>query len=347
MECVACPHIPHMSLILIFSLLFISSCASTQRTMIWEPAVTALSSTTNASLRGLSVVNSNVAWASGTRGTVLLTTNSGATWQQRNVPNADSLDFRDIEAFDSLTAYVLSAGEDGRIYRTDDGGRTWHLRFRNEVKGAFFDCFDFFDRDHGLAMSDPVNGRYLVIETDDGNNWRAIDGPQATEGEAAFAANGSCLTIAGSRALIASGGGATARVFASDDRGRSWRAIPTPVPAGAPAAGIFALAFRDANNGIATGGNYQKPNEEAIVAVTRDGGKSWQPAGQTSYTSGAAISPHGKTLIAVGTPGTRVSNDQGMTWKTIDAVEYNAVQFANDRLAFAVGPQGRVARIAN
>ena len=77
---------------------------------------------TNASMRGLSVVDAQVAWASGTGGAVLRTTDGGQSWQARPVAGADSLDFRDIEAFDSLTAYVLSAGPDGRIYKTVDGG---------------------------------------------------------------------------------------------------------------------------------------------------------------------------------------------------------------------------------
>ena len=139
---------------------------------------------------------------------------------------------------------MLSAGEDGRIYRTDDGGRSWLMQSKNEVKGAFFDCFDFRDRTNGMAMSDPVNGRYLLIRTSNGETWQPVTGPQAGVGEAAFAANGSCLTIAGNRTLIASGGGASARVFVSEDGGATWRAITTPVPAGAPAAGIFALAFQ-------------------------------------------------------------------------------------------------------
>jgi photosystem II stability/assembly factor-like uncharacterized protein len=76
-----------------------------------------------ASLRGLAAINSRTAWASGTNGTVLLTTD-GATWQRRAVPGAEALDFRDIAAFNSRRAILLAAGpgEKSRLYRTRDAG---------------------------------------------------------------------------------------------------------------------------------------------------------------------------------------------------------------------------------
>jgi photosystem II stability/assembly factor-like uncharacterized protein len=299
-------------------------------------------------MRGLSVVNERVVWASGNGGVVLRTTDGGASWQNRRVAGADSLDFRDVEAFDSVTAYVLSAGETGRIYYTNDGGRTWSLQHANQVKGAFFDCFDFYDRRVGIALSDPVDGRYLLLRTTNGSTWKELppnSRPRAHDGEAAFAASGTCLTIAGQRAYIASGGGALARVFWSSDRGSNWLATSTPVTAGAPSAGIFALAFRDAQHGVAIGGDYQNPNQEAIVATTSDGGRTWIAAGMTSYTSGVAWSRTGASLLAVGTPGTRVSYDQARTWQIIDTVEYNAVQFASEDVAYAVGPRGLLAKL--
>ena len=312
--------------------------------------MTALDSRSDASMRGLSVVDANVIWASGANGTVLRSIDGGATWEKRNVPDADSLDFRDIEAFDSLFAYVLSAGEDGRIYRTVNGGRTWTLQFRNTTKGAFFDCMDFWDERNGIAMSDPIDGRYLMVRTDDGSTWRELpreSRPVSNEGEAAFAASGSCLvTIGNSYAYLATGGGdANARVFMTNNRGNSWTAVRTPVPTGDAAAGIFSLAFRDSNTGIAVGGNYLKPNELGVVAQTTNSGQSWTQIGRTEYVSGAAIVPYRSTAVVVGTAGTRVSRNNGVDWMKIDTLEYNAVQFAADGTGYAVGPRGRVAKL--
>lgn len=312
-------------------------------------AVTALEAGSSSSMRGVAVVNSRVAWASGAGGVVLRTIDGGASWAVRRVPAADSLDFRDIAAFDSLIAYVLSAGEDGRIYRTGDGGLTWRLQFQNKTQGAFFDCFDFWDARHGIAMSDPVNGRLLLLRTDDGAHWRELPrdvAPAVLPGEAAFAASGTCLVTSGrTRAMIATGGGPQTRVFVTNNSGDSWTATPTPVAAGASSAGIFSLALADPNHAVATGGDYARPAVEASVAVTVDGGRTWSAAGHTAYVSGAAFVRRNNGIVAVGTKGTRVSTDRGMTWRTIDTLEYNAVQFAADGTGYAVGPRGRIARI--
>ena len=115
---------------------------------------------TTAGLRGLSVVNEKVIWASGTGGTVIKTTDGGGSWKVFKVPDADKLDFRDIEAFDANTAYILSIGNgtSSRVYKTTDGGATWKLQFTNKDPKAFFDAIACWDRNNCIAMSDPVDG---------------------------------------------------------------------------------------------------------------------------------------------------------------------------------------------
>src|SRR6476620_10612381 len=131
---------------------------------------------TTASLRGLSVVSEKIVWASGTGGTVIRTVDGGKTWKVIAVPGAEKLDFRDIEAFDRETAYILSIGngESSRIYKTVDGGATWMLQFQNTNEKAFYDAIACWDRDNCIAMSDPVDGHYPLISTNDGGaNWKA------------------------------------------------------------------------------------------------------------------------------------------------------------------------------
>src|ERR1043166_44303 len=104
------------------------------------PEWTSQTSGVNSRLRGVSAVNQRVAWASGSGSTVLRTDDGGTTWKRITV-TSDALDFRDIDAIDERTAYVLSIGNGAasRIYKTTDRGMTWTLQFRNDDERAFLD----------------------------------------------------------------------------------------------------------------------------------------------------------------------------------------------------------------
>jgi photosystem II stability/assembly factor-like uncharacterized protein len=283
----------------------------------------------------------------------LRTTDGGATWRAAVVPGAEELDFRDVEAFDANTAYLLSIGKDrqSRIYKTTDGGAHWTLQFTNRLPEAFFDAMAFWDRDHGIAMSDPVNGRFVMVATDNGGRtWTDVPNtniPAATPGEGGFAASGTCIVAQGQANAWFVTGGATARVFRSNDRGRTWAVTTAPIASGAESSGIFSIAFRDATRGVIVGGDYRKPNEAGDnVATTGDGGQTWKlsagrrPAG---YRSGAAfVAP--LTIIAVGTSGSDVSTDGGVNWTPLDGENYNSVA-ARNGVVWAVGPKGRISKL--
>jgi photosystem II stability/assembly factor-like uncharacterized protein len=304
----------------------------------------------SARLRGLSAVSKDVAWTSGSLGTVLRTVDRGDTWRNVSPPDTASLQFRDIEAFDAAQAVILSigTGEDSRIYVTLDVGRHWTPTFVNDDPNAFYDCMDFFDRRHGLALSDPVDGRFRIIATNDGGqSWHVVpaDMPPALPGEFAFAASGQCLvTGPGHRAWFATGGGAEARVFRSDDGGRTWQVSTTPIPSG-PSAGIFALAFRDPEHGLAVGGDFLSPaNSPDMLALTEDGGVTWQlaPGAPNEYRSGATWMT-GRVAIVVGPTGSDVSVDGGLSWTGFDDGSFDTVDCAHANACWASGEQGRVA----
>jgi len=323
-----------------------------------RPAWTAQQAGTGADFRGLSVVSDRVAWASGTKGTFARTTDGGLSWRSGSVPGAESLDFRDVDAFDENTAYLLSIGngEASRIYKTTDGGRSWKLQFTNSEPKAFFDAMAFWDARSGIAFSDPVDGRFIVITTDDGGStWRRVPAeslPPAIDGEGGFAASGSSIAVEGTSNVWFATGGAAARVFHSSDRGKTWSVAPTPLASGVASAGVFSVAFRDAQNGVIAGGDYQKPLEaKGNLALTTDGGKTWrlvekdQPAG---YRSSVAYAGAASTVIAVGTSGSDISTDGGKSWRSIDKENYNVVGFARRAGAgWAAGPAGRIAKYSH
>lgn len=310
------------------------------------------SSGTTARLRGVSAVSATVAWASGNNGVYLKTTDGGANWVGATVPGAEALDFRDVDAFDAGTAYLLSIGEGdrSRIYKTNDGGKRWQLQFTNRNPKAFFDAMAFWDASRGVAVSDSVDGRFVIIKTADGGaNWKEIPPeklPPALANEGAFAASGTCVVTQGRNNVWI--GTTAARVLRSTDGGETWQVATTPIPSGRPSAGIFSIAFKDARNGVIVGGDYKQEGEARDnIAITSDGGRTWKlvkgplPGG---FRSGVAYAPGASMLVTVGPLGSDYSLDGGASWAPIGGAGYHAISFAQSGAGWAVGEGGRIAK---
>jgi photosystem II stability/assembly factor-like uncharacterized protein len=275
----------------------------------------------------------------------------GATWEQVGPPGTSTLQFRDIEAFDADRAVILSIGNgsDSRVYVTSDAGKHWVLTFVNDDPDAFYDCMTFFDDRRGLALSDPVGGKFRIIATNDGGlSWHVVSPagmPAALPGEFAFAASGQCLvTDHGRRAWFGTGGAAQARVFRSDDGGATWQVSATPIHSG-PTAGIFALAFRGQQHGFAVGGDFLTPTVAPdSLAVTSDGGATWQLVADApnEYRSGAAWVT-GQAAVAVGPSGSDGTRDGAQTWERFDSGSFDTVDCAHNGACWASGEQGRAA----
>jgi photosystem II stability/assembly factor-like uncharacterized protein len=324
-----------------------------------QPALEGLpqESNTAALLQAVSVVDEKTVWVAGHSGTFVRTTDGGATWHSAVVPGAERLEFRDVAALSADTAYLLAAGpgELSRIYKTTDAGRSWTLQFTNHQQQAFFDCLDFWDADHGIAVSDAVGGHFLILTTADGGaTWSPVPAsalPDALPGEGGFAASGTCVVArAPGDAWIGTGNTSAARVLHTSDRGRTWTSASTPVLAG-DAAGIASVAFRDAKHGVVLGGPIGKPDARTDnVAITADGGRTWRLGGRPSFSGavyGSAYVPRAATptLVAVGPKGAALSRDDGRTWTQVDTLAYWAVGFASPSAGWAVGPNGRITKL--
>ena len=331
-----------MNLFLLFAILFAS------------PQWALQTSGVQARLRGVSAVSDRVAWASGADSTVLRTSDGGATWKKLMV-TADALDFRDIDAIDDRTAYVLSIGNGpaSRIYKTTDAGETWRLQFKNDDPKAFYDAMSFWDANHGIVIGDSIDGQFCIITTENGGrSWvrvAANDLPPALENEGAFAASGTNIALFGkSHAWIGTGAGAKARVLRTTDRGRTWTIAETPLIAGA-SAGIFSVAFRDARHGVIVGGDYRKENEALDnLAVISDGGITWRlVTGLSGFRSVVAYVPTlPGSLVAIGPSGADYSTDDGRTWTALAGPGFDTLSFARSRpIAYAAGARGSIGRL--
>ena len=280
----------------IFALLLIATTAAAQLARQTQPSHTV------EDLRGVSAVSQQIAWASGTHGTYLRTTDGGRTWIPGQVPDATTLDFRGVVAFSADEAFLMSAGpgDQSRIYHTADAGRHWQLQFTNTNPKGFFDSIAFWDPTHGIVLGDPIPDesgqlKFQLLITTDGQSWSPIPSsllPAAVEGEGAFAASNSCLAILPNDPNIwFATGGKVARVFHSPDRGHTWQVFDTPIVHGSDSTGIFSIAFRDAKHGVIAGGDYKHPDQDGPnLAFSSDGGKTWTISGiyPQSYYSAVA-----------------------------------------------------------
>src|ERR1043166_2776416 len=115
--------------------------------------------------RGLSVVDDSVIWASGNRGTVAMSQVGGKHFQIHTIRGYEKSDFRDVEAFDAQHAVIMSSGTPACILVTSDAGQSWKETFRDNRPEMFLDAMDFWDRDHGIIVGDPVNRHFLLLET--------------------------------------------------------------------------------------------------------------------------------------------------------------------------------------
>src|SRR5262245_18088629 len=111
-----------------------------------------------ARLRGLCTVDVQVAWASGSGGTVLRTDDGGTHWRRCGPQGAEKLDFRAIHARDGHTAWVLAIvpGDASRIYKMAAAGVHWDLVHQNRDARVFLDAIAFWGNQTGIAMGDPV-----------------------------------------------------------------------------------------------------------------------------------------------------------------------------------------------
>ncbi len=323
----------------------VAACSSRQLDWVSQESGTA------ASLRGVSAVDANVAWASGSSGTVLRTTDGGKIWKRVIVKGLEGLDYRDVHALDAKRAWILSAGLPAVICYTADAGESWTTQYRNDTEGAFFDAIDFWDEAHGIAFSDPVEGKFLVVTTSDGGrSWQEVPRdalPAPLPGEAGFAGSGTCLRVSGETTVRIGTGGGGARVLTSHDRGETWSAATTGIGHG-PSAGIFSIAFANDRNGVAVGGDYRRESESGRTAAwTNDGGDTWRASSDRPPSGFRSAVTHivgtSDDYLAVGPSGIDVSTNGGRTWKSVSETGYHAIS-CTAGACWVVGSDGRIAK---
>ncbi|KAI9433773.1 oxidoreductase [Russula earlei] len=321
-----------------------------------QATITILDSSHKASLRGLSVVDDNVLWVSGSSGSVARSMDGGKTFEWITVPGYEKRDFRDIEAFDANTAIIMGIAEPAVILKTKDGGKSWYKVFEDSTKGMFLDAMSF-DREKGAVVGDPINHHaFIAVSEDGGEHWTPIPADTLQEGEAFFASSGTNNTLffytgeqhAKPFFAFASGGTASNFYFfgpaahTADKR-------KLPIIQGKESTGANSLDYNKKNGFVVVGGDFANDKDTTLNCVlSHDMGTTWiHPHTPPHGYRSCVIYITNNQLITCGTSGVDISNDGGMNWQLVSNQSFHVVQKAKKGNAvFLAGSRGKIARLS-
>lgn len=315
------------------------------------PVVQVLASGKKTSLRGLSVVNDQVVWASGSGGTVARSADGGQSWSWLTVAGYEKRDFRDIEAFDELTAVIMAVADPGVILKTKDGGKSWLKVFEDSAKGVFMDAMDFQQK-RGIVFGDPGpdHSLYMVTTYDRGDTWQKIKAPvnydTLQEGEAFFASSGTNVQFRKDGSFAGVSGGKRSRLFYPHGR-----PVTLPIIQGRESTGANSIAFAG-NHAVIVGGDFTKDtvsnNNCVLVAFNKNIPVLSVPRTSPHGYRSCVIYLNGNNLLTCGTSGIDLSHDGGVNWRLLSLESYHVCRKAsNGHSVFLAGGNGRIAKLVS
>lgn len=326
----------------IIFILLILICANIQAQQI-----KIITSGTNTSLRGLSVVNEKIIWVSGSNGMVGKSLDSGNTWKWIQVKGFEKTDFRDIEAFDETQAVIMGVDAPAYILRTIDGGENWKVVYENRTKGMFLDAMEFWNIQSGIVIGDPIDGKFFIARTfNGGDTWRTIpqkNYPVADSGEACFAASGTNIRKLGNDAACFVTGGHYSRLFIKDKK------IDMPILQGKETTGANSIAIKNKKIFIVVGGDFNTPDvTTGNCVITKDGGHNWRtPSSPPNGYRSCIEYLERKKWITCGLNGVDISNDDGTTWTSISKESFHVCRKAKiGKSVFLAGGKGNIGRLS-
>ncbi len=332
-----------------FSFSFFLACLAVQAQ---EPSVEALASGVATSLRGLSVVNDNVVWVSGSNGVVGRSVNGGKNWKWMTVAGFEKKDFRDIEAFDASTAIIMSIDAPAYILKTIDGGESWKVVYENNTQGMFLDAMEFWNEQAGIVIGDPIDGRFFIARTfDGGSTWKEIPlnkRPVADSGEACFAASGTNIRALNRGEAVFVTGGLKSRLFKRD------KAIDLPFTKGSASTGANSVSVWDyfkrkgGKRIIVAGGDYKADSlNELNCFITHNGGKTWFSPKIPPHGYRSSIEYVSKTdIFACGLNGVDYSSNGGKEFQWISKESFHVCRIARQgKTIYLAGAGGKVGKI--
>lgn len=313
--------------------------------MSFGQSIQLLNKGTKTSIRGLSVVDDQTVWVSGSGGMVGRSTDGGQSWNWTTVKGFEKTEFRDIEAFDDKTAVIIAIDSPAYILRTVDAGENWNIVYQNHTKGMFLDAMEFWNDQSGIVIGDPINGRFFIARTfDGGKTWAELPEeykPRAATGEACFASSGTNIrALTKSEAVFISGGMVTNLHIRNNS-------TPLPLLNGKESTGANSIAVKNSKTMMVVGGDFMiKDTTAGNCAMTRDAGSSWEIP---------AVAPHGyrscveylgkKDWLTCGLNGVDYSYDDGETFSLISSEGFHVCRMAKKgKAVFLAGGNGKIGK---
>ena len=317
-----------------------------------SPEVKIISKDIKTDIRGLSVANDMVVWASGSNGTIGKSTDGGKTWKWSIIKGFEKRDFRDIEAFDAATAIVMAVDAPAYILKTTDGGENWKIVYENKTKGMFLDAMEFWNEVSGIVIGDPIDGKIFVARTfDGGNNWVDIPDsyrPVADSGEAFFAASGTNVRALDRDESVLVSGGTRSRMYIRDKK------FDLPIIQGGETKGANSIAVLDNNKlkggstMIIVGGDFSNPGSDSLNCFfTTNYGKTWKAPKRPPHGYRSCVEYLSKKqLITCGPTGIDYSFDGGNTWKLISKEGFHVCRIAKKgSTVYLAGANGKIGKL--
>jgi len=323
-----------------------------QSTDAQAPEIELLISGTKTSIRGLSVVNDNVVWVSGSNGVVGKTTNGGKSWKWITVKGFEKNDFRDIEAFDAATAVIMSVSDPAYILKTSDGGESWKVVYENKTKGIFLDAMEFWNDRAGIVIGDPLDGKFFIARTFDGGlSWQDLPfdkRPPADSGEACFAASGTNIRALDRDEAVFVSGGYKSRLFTKNG------AMNLPIIQGKGSTGANSIAIWDnyklkgGEKMIVVGGDFAlDSSNQKNCFISNNGGKTWEAPNTAPHGYRSCVEYFSKKMVfSCGLTGVDYSKNGGGKWKLISKESFHVCRASKSGSAvYFAGVNGKVGKI--
>ena len=265
-------------------------------------------------------------------GTILHTSNSGATWERQGAGMIADGDVAGISALDPSTAWAVGSAVNGysAIYRTTDGGQSWtRMGSQSNLPTA-----DLFKVNALYAQHVWAVGPGAILHTSDaGTNWvnQVPAGFGGLSFQGIFTPDGTNVWATGAP----KDGYAT--ILKSTDAGQSW--VRQGGDAVTNVDHLLGVAATDGNHAWAVGGLGNN------VLKTTDGGTSWQmmDQGGTYDANELAVITANDVWVAHDS-AVRWTHDGGQTWSNHNTATYTlgiAVTDATNAWAVATGAMGQ------